>query len=92
MEDLFKDSGLHVVEFKRLPISDQMAKPWTDGQLIAYKDMLENTAVSSLNQVGDSNFKIMDHWREILNGLTSECQRGMSITMDIVFAIGRKAY
>jgi len=89
MKNIFTKEGLQVLDSKRLPISDSMAKPWTDMQLMANQDFIENTIIPLVKQTGASS-KSPDQWRELLRNVQMECQQGMKITMDIVYTVAQK--
>lgn len=80
--------GLDVIDFKRIPISDTMAKPWTLMQLMANKDFIENDIIPSCE--GKDSQPSAEEWRSMVRNVIAECQKGVKLTMDIVYVVGRK--
>ena len=89
MDNVFLKHGLQVVDQKRLPIGNQMAKPWTDMQIMAYQDFIEHDVIPSCIDQDSSSPTPME-WREMLRNVIAECQQGLSITMDMTYVLGRK--
>ncbi len=89
MEKLFSQHGLNVLDYQRLPIDIVLAKPWTDMQIMALEDVMENSIIPA----GPNDSKespTAEKWRDMLRLLVQRCQKGMSITMDMVFVVGQK--
>lgn len=87
MDDLFTRHNVEVLDYKRLPISDELAKPWTDMQLMANRDFVENDIIPSCTESSTPSQK---EWREVLEGVALECGQGIKITMDMLYIVGRK--
>jgi hypothetical protein len=66
-----------------------MTQPWTFMQLMANRDFLENDVIPSCE--GDPSRPGPAEWRRLEQGIASECRRGVSLTMDIVYILGRKS-
>ena len=89
MDSLFAKHGLTVIDLDRMPIGDDMAKPWTRMQIMAAEDIIENAIIPAAEKDSEAS-PTAERWREIFEGLAKRCQDGMSITMDMVVAVGRK--
>lgn len=87
LDKLFSQHGLKVLEFRRLSISNDIAKPWTDNQIMAYEDVIESSIIPT---IGDAS-PTADEWRAMFKDIVQKCQEGMSITMDMVVTVGQKA-
>ncbi|MCJ1303443.1 hypothetical protein MMC08_006253 [Hypocenomyce scalaris] len=90
LDKLFTKHGLQVLSYRRLPISSDIAKPWTDMQLMATEDILEQAIIPSCSRDGSAS-PSPDEWREMFQNVVGESKQGMSITMDMVVVVGRKA-
>ena len=89
MDKLFSQHGLNVLDYQRLPIDSVLAKPWTDMQIMALEDVMENSIIpAGLKDSKES--PTAEKWRDMLRLLFQRCQKGMSITMDMVFVVGQK--
>lgn len=90
MDELFSQHGLNVLDFQRLPIDSVLAKPWTDMQIMALEDVMENFILPAAGSNYSKNSPTAEEWRDMLGLVVQKCQKGMSITMDMVFAVGQK--
>lgn len=89
LDKVFKQQGLDVLSYTRLPIHDDIAKPWTEMQLMATWDIHEKVIVPAA--LKDSNASpSADEWREMYRKLVEEVNQGMSIRMDMIVAVGKK--
>lgn len=88
MNSLFQEHGLQVLDFRRIPIDNHIAKPWTAMQLMANRDFIENDVIPST--VGNPALPSADKWRELLKGVEDEVRRGLRLVMDIVYCVGQK--
>ncbi|KAI9701313.1 MAG: hypothetical protein M1820_006535 [Bogoriella megaspora] len=86
---LFEDLGISVHAYERLPIGDHMSKPWSEMQLMAYRDFMEHDVIPSTQD--DPKWPSPDKWREMLQGVHGECQQGLRVFMDMVFIVGQKS-
>ena len=73
-----------------MPIHDDIAKPWTDMQLMATWDINEKVLVPASLKDPSSKPTVED-WREMYRRMEEEVNQGMSIRMDMVVCVGRKA-
>ena len=64
-----------------------MAKPWTEMQVMANRDFVENDIIPSTQ--GNSALPSADTWRKMLRGVDQECREGLRLLMDIVFIVGK---
>ncbi|KAF7884303.1 uncharacterized protein EAF02_004639 [Botrytis sinoallii] len=89
MTELFESHNLKVHDYRRVPIRNHMAKPWTEMQIMANRDFVEHDVIPSTQ--GNPNLPSADRWREMLRGVEKEAQGGLRILMDIVYIVGQKA-
>lgn len=90
MGKLFTENGLQLLNQRRIPISNDIAKPWTDAMLLATDDILTNIIIPSCAQDGHSSSSTGE-WRSMFNAMALECKQGQSITMDMLITVARKA-
>ena len=89
MNNLFREHGLTVLGYHRIPVRDDITKPWTDMQMMATKDLVENYLIPA-KEMGRVDGPTAEEWREILDGLGQEVREGMGMIMDMIVAVGRK--
>ncbi|KAF2641440.1 S-adenosyl-L-methionine-dependent methyltransferase [Massarina eburnea CBS 473.64] len=87
LDKTLQDFGLEVIDFKRIPISNAMAKPWTITQLMATQDFIENDIIPSCE--GKEGRPSAEEWREMVRNVIAECQKGVKLAMDIVYVVGK---
>lgn len=88
MTTLFENHGLKVHDYRRLPIRNHMAKPWTEMQIMANRDFVEHGVIPSTQD--NPNLPSADKWREMLRGVEKEAHDGLRILMDMVYIVGQK--
>ena len=89
LDKVLKQQGLDVIAYTRYPIHDDLAKPWTEMQLMASLDMSEKMFVPAA--ANDPNASpSADEWGELHNRTVEEVRQGMSIRMDMIVAVGKK--
>lgn len=90
MLDRLGESGLETLNYNRLPISNDIAKPFTDLILTSLNEILENYIIPSLGK-DESESSTPEGWRTLLRDAVQECQAGISLKMDMVMVVGRKS-
>ena len=88
LNTVFESNGLQVHDFKRIPIGNHMAQPWTEMQIMANKDFIENDVIPSTS--GHPDAPSADLWRELMQGVEKEASQGLRLLMDIVYIVGQK--
>lgn len=89
LNKVFEQQGLDVLSYSRLPIHDDLAKPWTEMQLMATWDIQENVIVPAALK-DPSASPTAEEWREMYRKLVEEVSQGLSIRMDLIVAVGKK--
>ena len=89
LDKVFKQQGLDVLSYTRLPIHDDLAKPWTEMQLMATWDIHEKVIVPAALKNPNAS-PSAEEWREMYRQMCEEVNQGMSIRMDMVVAVGKK--
>lgn len=74
--------------YQRLPIKDEIKKPWTDVQVTAAGEQIKNVVIPACKEGEDPN---PERWLQLLDGLVAESQQGQAHTMDMLITVGRKA-
>ena len=91
MDKHFRAHGLDVLTYFRVPICNDLAKPWTDNQLMGTRDIIEHFVIPSLAKSGqDADPMTADRLRELFDKYAVECQQGLSVKMDMLVAVGKK--
>ena len=75
--------------YDRLPIHNDIAKPWTEMQLMATWDINEKVLVPASKKDPSAKFSAED-WRDMYKRMVEEVHHGMSIRMDMIVCVGRK--
>ena len=89
LSKIFEQHGLDVLSYSRIPIHDDLAKPWTEMQLMATWDIQENFIVPAALK-DPSASPNAEEWREMYHKLVEEVSQGLSIRMDIIVAVGKR--
>ncbi|KAL9122380.1 MAG: hypothetical protein Q9187_001064 [Circinaria calcarea] len=77
IDKLFIEHGLELLCYQRLPIKDEIKKPWTDLQVTAAGEQIKNVIIPTCKEdEGPSAEK----WLELLDGLIYEKNLGISGT------------
>ena len=84
---IFQSHGIQVNDYQRIHIGNHLAKPWTEMQLMANRDFIENDVIPSTED--NPALPSVEKWREMLKGVEHECQEGLRLLMDIVFIVGK---
>lgn len=87
MDKHFARSAFDVVSYDRLPISNDIAKPYTDNILTAIGDVHKNAFLPSSTETASPNAQ---EWFDMFQGIVQECEPSTSIRMDMMIAVGRK--
>ncbi|KAI9683049.1 MAG: hypothetical protein M1822_006242 [Bathelium mastoideum] len=88
LDKLFEGHKLKVLDYKRLPIGQHMAKPWTEMQVMANRDFIENDVIPSIG--GNPALPSAERRREPMREVDEECQKGLRLLMDMVYIVGQK--
>ncbi|KAL9042132.1 MAG: hypothetical protein Q9214_003876 [Letrouitia sp. 1 TL-2023] len=91
MDSLFRQHELKVIDFQRLPICNELAKPYTDMQIMALEDLMENFVIPS-EAKGTEICLTPEKWRSMFQNMVRKCREGMSNTMDMAVAVGQKSH
>ena len=89
LNKVFEQQCLDVLSYSRLPIHDDLAKPWTEMQLMATWDINEKVIVPAALK-DPSASPSAEEWREMYRKLVEEVSQGLSIRMDLIVAVGKK--
>ena len=90
LDQVFESNDLSVLAFSRLPIHNDLAKPWTEMQHMATEDIIETLFIpASANNLRSK--PTPEEWRNMYKDSVEEANQGMSIRMDMVICAGRKA-
>lgn len=89
LDNVFKQQGLEVLSYTRLPIRDDIAKPWTEMQLMASWDINEKVIIPAALKDPKAS-PTAEEWREMYRKMVGEVSQGMSIRMDMVITVGKK--
>ena len=90
LDQFFERADLSVLTFDRLPIHDDLAKPWTEMQLMGFEDLIETTFIPAASD--DPSVKpTAEEWRNMYKDAEKATTQGMSIRMDMIICAGRKA-
>ena len=86
LDDIFRKNGLDVVDSSRLPISKDLRKASTDNFVVALE------AIGAIAPGKDSNLLgTHEEFRRLFRKAVLETQEGVTISMDMTVAVGRKA-
>ena len=89
MDQLFLRHGLELCFHQRLPIKDEIKKPWTDLQVTGAGEQIKNVVIPSWEEGEDPT---PEKWLQLLDGLVGESQQHQAHTMDMIVTVGRKQY
>ncbi|CAD6582664.1 MAG: hypothetical protein ASARMPREDX12_000999 [Alectoria sarmentosa] len=89
LDKFFKQQGLDVLSYTRLPIHDDLAKPWTEMQLMATWDVNEKVLVPAALKDPSASPSAKE-WRQMYGKVVEEVNQGMSIRMDMIVVVGKK--
>ena len=87
MDTHFARSAFEVVKYDRMPISNKMAKPYTDNILMAIEDLHKTAFLPSCEE---NVYPSAQEWFDLFQDMVRECQPSTSIRMDMIIAVGRK--
>ena len=79
MDQLLRHNCLDVLSNRSLPISDDIAYPWSLQHLMASMEMIKSLPSS-----------MADEWRSLYERAASEVDHGASMRMAMVSTVGRK--
>lgn len=79
-----------MLHYDRFPILDDIAKPWTEMMLMGIEDSIATMTKLSQDQ-SESGAPSMQQWRDVFDKAAEERKQGVSIRMDMISAVGRKA-
>ncbi len=88
IDKLFTSHGLELCFYQRLPIKDEIKKPWTDVQVTAAGEQIKNVVIPACKEGEEPT---AEKWLQLLDGLVAESQQDQAHTMDMIVAVGRKA-
>lgn len=88
IDNLFIGHGLELCFYQRLPIKDEIKKPWTDVQVTAAGEQIKNVVIPACKEGEEPS---PEKWLQLLDGLVAESQQNQAHTMDMIIAVGRKA-
>ena len=89
LDKTFEQHGLDILSYTRLPIQDDLAKPWTEMQLMATWELVEKLFIPAAS----TNPKVLpgaEEWREIYGKMVEEVSQGVSIRMDMIITVGKR--
>ena len=89
MDHLFLRHGLELCFHQRLPIKDEIKKPWTDLQVTGAGEQIKNVIIPAWKEGEDPT---PEKWLQLLDGLVGESQQHQAHTMDMIVTVGRKQY
>ena len=89
LSKIFEQQGLDVLSYSRIPIHDDIAKPWTENQLMVTWDAHEKVIVPTALK-DPSASPNAEEWREMYRKLVEEIGQGLSMRMDMIVAVGKK--
>ncbi|CAD6591305.1 MAG: hypothetical protein ASARMPRED_005303 [Alectoria sarmentosa] len=87
IDKLFIGHGLELCFYQRLPIKDEIKKPWTDVQVTAGGEQIKNVVIPACKEGEEPS---PEKWLQLLDGLVAESQRNQAHTMDMIVAIYEK--
>lgn len=82
---LLRGQGLVVLDAFRMPISDDLRKPSTDDLVTGLEEIGRLASNHDPELLGTP-----EEWNELFNGLIEDVGRGVTISMDMVVALGQK--
>ena len=88
LDKWFAQNGLQVHAHLRLPIRDDLAKPWTENVIAGLGDTVEYWIPSLVEDGRDS--LLAQEWRGMLNDMVLECRQCASFRVDMIVVVGRK--
>ncbi|KAI4098050.1 MAG: hypothetical protein LQ339_006618 [Xanthoria mediterranea] len=81
LDELFRQEGLVVIEYKQFPIPNEIAHPWTHMHLLSLGELIKD-----IEKSGEDSHK----WLDLHAGAIEEARHGASVRMNMVVAVGRK--
>lgn len=90
MDTLFASHGLNVVSYERFRIRDEMTKAWTDSQMIACAEVLENAIVPMAMRKPGFEEPSAEEWRRMFAEMLEETTAGVGVVADLVVCLGKK--
>lgn len=82
---IFEKNGLEVIDSFRLPISDELRKASTDNFVVALEGIGAIAAGKDSTLLGSH-----EDFRTLFKKAVLETQDGVTISMDMIVAVGRK--
>ena len=88
IDNLFLQHGLKLLSHQRLPIVDEMKKPWTDIGITAAGETIKQIIIPSCKEGEDPT---PEKWLQLLEGFILEMHQNQQCqTVDMIVTVGRK--
>lgn len=88
IDKLFLEHGFELISYQRLPIKDEMLKPWSDIGHTAAEEMIKKIVIPSCKEGEEPT---PEKWLQLFDGLVEETQQNQQAqNVDMIVAVGKK--